>query len=180
MQKKNSASFFDAEFFVPLRGEVEIDNNNVLGISTKFPSPCGDGTFMLKDWTKELRFSPPYGDGTIMDIEQIMAAMFSPPYGENPLSHGLRRASSPEGGAYSTAVSFYHSSDAFPSSQKSSPFGRAGAQRLRGFLRGEVEIRFRARTSALRLFPSPYGDGTPFTTKRIGKYKFPSPYGDKL
>mgnify|MGYP004646732483 FL=1 len=99
MQKKNSASFFDAEFFVPLRGEVEIDNNNVLGISTKFPSPCGDGTFMLKDWTKELRFSPPYGDGTIMDIEQIMAAMFSPPYGENPLSHGLRRASSPDGGS---------------------------------------------------------------------------------
>ena len=27
-----------------------------------FLPPYGDGTFMLKDWTKELRFSPPYGD----------------------------------------------------------------------------------------------------------------------
>lgn len=35
----------------------------------EFSPPYGDGTFMLKDWTKELRFSPPYGDGTfpVMD-----------------------------------------------------------------------------------------------------------------
>ena len=84
--------------------------------------PYGDGTAPVDDESVLVMLSPPYGDGTIMDIEQIMAAMFSPPYGdklqyqmlclktvnkgfsppygENPLSHGLRRASSPEGGAY--------------------------------------------------------------------------------
>ena len=32
---------------------------------------------------------------------------FSPPYGENPLSHGLRRASSLDGGAFAAAVTLY-------------------------------------------------------------------------
>ena len=52
--------------------------------------------------------------------------MFPSPRGENPLSHGLRRASSPERGSLVQGNG----------SRKSSPFGRAGAQRLRGFLRG--------------------------------------------
>jgi hypothetical protein len=33
-----------------------------LFLMRSFLPPYGDGTFMLKDWTKELRFSPPYGD----------------------------------------------------------------------------------------------------------------------
>lgn len=55
-----------------------------------------------------------------------------------PLQASLRDASSPKGGAYSTAISFYHSSDTFPLSQKSSPFGGAGCdqreqtERVRG------------------------------------------------
>lgn len=47
-------------------------------------------------------FSPPYGDKLqyqMLCLKTINKG-FSPPYGENPLSHGLRRASSPEGGAY--------------------------------------------------------------------------------
>ena len=45
------------------------------------------------------KFSPPYGDGTEFLNEEVQARRFSPPYGENPLSHGLRRASSPERGS---------------------------------------------------------------------------------
>ena len=48
---------------------------------------------------------------------------FPSPCGENPLSHGLRRASSPDGGSFCSCR--------YP--VLSSPFGRAGAQRLRGF-----------------------------------------------
>ena len=44
-------------------------------------------------------FSPPYGDGTDAEDKANAEEMFSPPYGENPLSHGLRRASSPERGS---------------------------------------------------------------------------------
>ena len=46
-----------------------------------FPSPCGD---KLK-----------YGEGKFGDYNFL----FPSPCGENPLSHGLRRASSPERGS---------------------------------------------------------------------------------
>ena len=67
-----------------------------------FPSPHGD---KLKSCWKSLPawnslFSSPYGDCTAIENAIPMEWVFSPPYGENPLSHGLRRASSPEGGAY--------------------------------------------------------------------------------
>ena len=57
--KEKLRTIFDAEFFAPLRGEVEIMAVTMLVTQALFPSPCG----------------------------------------ENPLSHGLRRASSPERGS---------------------------------------------------------------------------------
>ena len=50
---------------------------------------------------KDTKFSPPYGDGTDAEDKANAEEMFSPPYEENPLSHGLRRASSPERGSFS-------------------------------------------------------------------------------
>ena len=88
-------------------------------INAKFSPPYGDGTTMLNLMKKKTTFSPPYGDGTIepsayLELNKFSPPYgdgtesiciikgyekFSPPYGENPLSHGLRRASSPERGS---------------------------------------------------------------------------------
>ena len=59
------------------------------------------------DWKCTVKFSSPYGDGTQWITQIHILEEFSPPYGENPLSHGLRRASSPEGGAFAAAVTLY-------------------------------------------------------------------------
>ena len=48
----------------------------------KFPSPCGE----------KLKYQ-------MLCLKTINTG-FSSPYGENPLSHGLRRASSPERGSF--------------------------------------------------------------------------------
>ena len=88
-----------------------------------FSPPCGDGTIVTCFTDVVTAFSPPYGDGTIVVADAIRLVEFSPPYGDDPLSHGLRRASSPERGSLVQSNG----------SCKSSPFGRAGAQRLRGF-----------------------------------------------
>lgn len=88
-----------------------------------FSPPYGDGTAADVHQTRSNLFSPPYGDGTIVVADAIRLVEFSPPYGDDPLSHGLRRASSPERGSLVQGNG----------SCKSSPFGRAGAQRLRGF-----------------------------------------------
>ena len=64
-----------------------------------FSPPYGDGTAVSSLKYRVTAFSPPYGDGTEFIPERIIAKRFSPPYGENPLSHGLRRASSPERGS---------------------------------------------------------------------------------
>ena len=114
-----------------------------LFLMRSFLSPYGDGTtFKVNDVFITL-FSPPYGDSTPTYVRFLVAEhvfaplrgwyydtwkwkedeLFSPPYGEDPLSHGLRRASSPERGSLVQGNG----------SCKSSPFGRAGAQRLRGF-----------------------------------------------
>ena len=44
-------------------------------------------------------FLSPYGDGTDEMVYDLTHDLFSPPYGEDSLSHGLRRASSPERGS---------------------------------------------------------------------------------
>ena len=71
-------------------------------MAAMFSPPYGDKLQyqMLCLKTVNKGFSPPYGDGTTKEQIIYTPEMFSPPYGENPLSHGLRRASSPEGGAY--------------------------------------------------------------------------------
>ena len=79
-------------------------------------------------------------------------AKFPSPCGENPLSHGLRRARSPllsptvtsSPGRGKSALS-RGSLVQVNGSCKSSPFGRAGAQRLRGFLRGEIAMEVNAQ-----------------------------------
>ena len=67
----------------------------------EFPSPCGDKLKLDAGWKKirRTKFPSPCGDGTLPVNKFHDYFTFSPPYGENPLSHGLRRASSPEGGA---------------------------------------------------------------------------------
>ena len=79
-----------------------------------FPSPCGD----------KLEFT--------MLVTQALNELFPSPRGENPLSHGLRRASSPERGSLMSGNG----------SCKSSPFGRAGAQRLRGFYGDKLQLHY--------------------------------------
>ena len=63
-----------------------------------------------------------------------LALLFSPPYWENPLSHGLRRASSPFRGSW-----------------------RAAPERV---LRGEVEVWYKDFDGMAKKVLSPYGDGT--------------------
>ena len=113
-------------------------------------------------------FSPPYGDGTTDGKEKQVTIMFSPPYGENPLSHGLRRASSPERGSLVQGNG----------SCKSSPFRgswRAAPERV---LRGEVEVWYKDFDGMAKKFLPPYGDGT-MKKKIVKKYaQFSPPYGD--
>ena len=80
-------------------GTAPVDDESVL---VMLSPPYGDKLQyqMLCLKTINKGFSPPYGDGTTKEQIIYTPEMFSPPYGENPLSHGLRRASSPEGGAY--------------------------------------------------------------------------------
>ena len=97
-----------------------------------------------------------------------LALLFSPPYGEDPLSHGLRRASSPERGSLVQGNG----------SCKSSPFRgswRAAPERV---LRGEVEIWYKDFDGMAKKFLSPYGDGTINTIAGINSEMFSPPYGD--
>ena len=108
--------------FRPLTGMVLYDYQ-IKGFFKEFSSPYGDGIYTPKVRDDIFVFSPPYGDGTFKVKEFACKDGFSLLYGENPLSHGLRRASSPERGSLMPGNG----------SCKSSPFGKAGAQRLRGF-----------------------------------------------
>lgn len=65
-----------------------------------FSPPYGDGTMSNVTSMFSAEFSPPYGDGILVAGTYNVKMGFSPPYGENPLSHGLRRAGSPKGGAF--------------------------------------------------------------------------------
>ena len=94
--------------------------------------------------------------------------LFSPPYEENPLSHGLRRASSPERGSLVQGNG----------SCKSSPFRgswRAAPERV---LRGEVEIWYKDFDGMAKKVLSPYGDGTDAAGCVDLDAEFLSPYGD--
>ena len=101
-------------------------------------------------------------------LTETMDGLFSPPYGENPLSHGLRRASSPERGSLVQGNG----------SCKSSPFRgswRAAPERV---LRGEVEVWYKDFDGMAKKFLPPYGDGT-MKKKIVKKYaQFSPPYGD--
>ncbi len=117
---------------------------------------------------KDTKFSPPYGDGTEHHYIDTMREVFSPPYGENPLSHGLRRASSPERGSLVQGNG----------SCKSSPFRgswRAAPERV---LRGEVEVWYKDFDGMAKKFLSPYGDGTVSKSFINGRNRFSPPYGD--
>ena len=60
-----SGSGWSSRFYTDHRtGKVKAEQkkNSASEKMRNFLPPYGDGTFMLKDWTKELRFSPPYGD----------------------------------------------------------------------------------------------------------------------
>ncbi len=108
-----------------------------LFLMRSFLSPYGDGTIWNEFFRDENVFSPPYGEAGAQRLrgfcrDKLKSALqgldrqqmtFPSPRGENPLSHGLRRASSPERGSFCSCR--------YP--VLSSPFGRAGAQRLRGF-----------------------------------------------
>ena len=72
---------------------------NLMKKSAPFSPPYGDGTAADVHQTRSNLFSPPYGDGTKVYYMSVDGNVFSTPYGENPLSHGLRRASSPERGS---------------------------------------------------------------------------------
>ena len=115
-----------------------------------------------------IRFSPPYGDGTEFMMKKACGNKFSPPYGENPLSHGLRRASSPERGSLVQGNG----------SCKSSPFRgswRAAPERV---LRGEVEVWYKDFDGMAKKFLSPYGDGTVYGGFVGRAVSFSPPYGD--
>ncbi len=113
-------------------------------------------------------FSPPYGDGTTDGKEKQVTIMFSPPYGENPLSHGLRRASSPERGSLVQGNG----------SCKSSPFRgswRAAPERV---LRGEVEVWYKDFDGMAKKFLPPYGDGIANDALPKSSFTFSPPWGD--
>ena len=119
-------------------------------------------------YVRFLLFSPPYGDGTSTPIFPVMDNWFSPPYGENPLSHGLRRASSPERGSLVQGNG----------SCKSSPFRgswRAAPERV---LRGEVEVWYKDFDGMAKKFLPPYGDGTSSCISHATTLAFSPPYGD--
>ena len=152
----------------------------------EFSPPYGDGTIKVTEGFRKFLFSPPYGDGTAQTHYSRTAIGFSPPYGENPLSHGLRRARFPP---------FVTCGDIFPrpgevcplrgnlvqgnGSRKSSPFGRAGAQRLRGFCGDKLKCYYDLQDVIFGVgFPSPCGDGTfDFGVSRNAT-RFSPPYGD--
>ena len=99
---------------------------------------------------KGMMFSPPYGDGTPLGPLQRMLMAFSPPYGENPLSHGLRRASSPERGSLVQGKWQLQKLSLRES-------WRAAPERV---LRGEVEVWYKDFDGMAKKFLPPYGDGT--------------------
>ena len=78
-------------------------------MDTKFPSPCGD----------KLKFEITYFHPSSMEV--------SVPLRGEPSQSRLTPCQLPRKGELNIGVN---------GSRKSSPFGRAGAQRLRGFLRG--------------------------------------------
>ena len=82
--------------------------------------------------------------------EQWDMAVFSPPYGENPLSHGLRRASSPERGSLVQGKWQLQKLSLRES-------WRAAPERV---LRGEVEVWYKDFDGMAKKFLSPYGDRT--------------------
>ena len=94
--------------------------------------------------------------------------LFSPPYGENPLSHGLRRASSPERGSLVQGKWQLEKL-----SRRES--WRAAPERV---LRGEVEVWYKDFDGMAKKFLSPYGDGTVYGGFVGRAVSFSPPYGD--
>ena len=143
-------------------------NDGKLVKGMMFSPPYGDGTNKKNEFLQMVKFSPPYGDGTSMRELVARTGLFSPPYGENPLSHGLRRASSPERGSLVQGNG----------SCKSSPFRgswRAAPERV---LRGEVEVWYKDFDGMAKKFLSPYGDGTVYGGFVGRAVSFSPPYGD--
>ena len=94
--------------------------------------------------------------------------LFSPPYGENPLSHGLRRASSPERGSLVQGKWQLEKLSLRES-------WRAAPERV---LRGEVEVWYKDFDGMAKKFLSPYGDGTVYGGFVGRAVSFSPPYGD--
>ena len=94
--------------------------------------------------------------------------MFSPPYGENPLSHGLRRASSPERGSLVQGKWQLQKLSLRES-------WRAAPERV---LRGEVEVWYKDFDGMAKKFLPPYGDCTNALSPLMISGQFSPPYGD--
>ena len=94
--------------------------------------------------------------------------MFSPPYGENPLSHGLRRASSPERGSLVQGKWQLEKLSLRES-------WRAAPERV---LRGEVEVWYKDFDGMAKKFLPPYGDCTNALSPLMISGQFSPPYGD--
>ena len=127
-------------------------------------------------WSHHTSFRPLAGiscNYIATDNTSCLSCWFPSPYGENPLSHGLRRASSPDGGSFRSCR--------YP--VLSSPFGRAGAQRLRGFcgdkLKSLLSFSCQRLQSSFRpltgISCNALSDGFD-----VDYHTLPSPCGDKL
>ena len=164
---------------------------------SSFSSPYGDGTKILRGTSSGLWFSPPYGDGTDWKLyagvengfsppygdgtkETTMFkkdTKFSPPYGENPLSHGLRRASSPERGSLVQGKWRLRLRGFCGEKLKSGTKTLMAWQRSFCPLTGMVPTLV-INSNGTPKFSPPYGDGTNFLSTHAGSVVFSPPYGD--
>ena len=138
-------------------------------VAIMFPSPYGDGTRLSIHQKLNLRYRPLAG----ISCNAITSyarnfTMLSSPCGENPLSHGLRRASSPERG---NLVQGKWQLEKLSLRES----WRAAPERV---LRGEVEIWYKNFDGMAKKFLSPYGDGTLPVNKFHDYFTFSPPYGE--
>ena len=138
-------------------------------VAIMFPSPYGDGTRLSIHQKLNLRYRPLAG----ISCNAITSyarnfTMLSSPCGENPLSHGLRRASSPERG---NLVQGKWQLEKLSLRES----WRAAPERV---LRGEVEIWYKNFDGMAKKFSPPYGDATYTPNGNKLPLLFSPPYGD--
>ena len=138
-------------------------------VAIMFPSPYGDGTRLSIHQKLNLRYRPLAG----ISCNAITSyarnfTMLSSPCGENPLSHGLRRASSPERGSLVQGKWQLEKLSLRES-------WRAAPERV---LRGEVEIWYKDFDGMAKKFSPPYGDATYTPNGNKLPLLFSPPYGD--